>query len=357
MAKLSWGILGTGVIARTFARALPSSRTGQLAAVGSRMLDKARAFVAENAADGGVAAHGTYEALLADPAVRAVYISTPHPEHMVWAIRAAEAKKHILCEKPIGMNDTEAAAMVDAARRHDVFLMEAFMYRCHPQTAKIVELIRSRAVGEVRLIQASFGFRAPFDPQSRLYNNRLGGGGILDVGCYPVSMARLIAGAAVGKDFADPLEVKGVAHLGQTGVDEYAAAVLRFPGEILASVATAVALEEDNTLRVFGTEGHLFVPHPWVPAKEGGEETLYLHKTGAAEPEHIVVRADRNLYAYEADVVAEGIEQMRSGAADGSRGQARPPAMTWDDTLGNARALTAWRRSAGLVYEAERATR
>jgi predicted dehydrogenase len=157
----------------------------------------------------------------------------------------------------------------------------------------------------------------------------------------------------VGKDYADPVEVKGVAHLGKTGVDEYATAVMRFPGDILANVSTAVALEEDNTVRVFGTEGHLYIPHPWVPAKEGGEETIFLHRTGA-EAQRVTVRGDRNLYAYEADVAAEGIGRMASGSrGDELRGQARPPAMTWADTVGNAKALTAWRRSGGLVYPGE----
>jgi predicted dehydrogenase/aryl-alcohol dehydrogenase-like predicted oxidoreductase len=356
MATLSWGILGTGTIARTFACALPSSRTGRLVAVASRTVEKARQFVNEHAVrPHDVTAYGDYDALLSDPAVQAVYISTPHPEHAYWAVRCAAARKHVLCEKPIGLNDAEAAAIVEAAREHGVFLMEAFMYRCHPQTARIVELIREKAIGDVRVIQAAFGFRAPYDPQSRLYNNRLAGGGILDVGCYPVSMARLLAGAAVGKPFADPTDVQGVARLGATGVDEHATAVLKFPGDIAANVATAVAVELDNTVRVFGTDGHLFIPNPWIPAREGGEVTFYLHKAGAKEPEPITVKADRNLYAYEADVAAEGIWRTSSAAASGPRGQAAPPAMTWDDTLGNARTLTRWRRSVGLTYEAERA--
>src|SRR5690606_25764497 len=137
-----------------------------------------------------VTAHASYEALLADPAVDAVYIATPHPMHARWAILAAEAGKHILCEKPLALNHGQAMAMVEAAVRHRVFFMEAFMYRCHPQTARLVELIQQGAIGQVRMIEGSFGYRAGFDPNSRVYNNDLAGGGILDVGCYPVSMAR-----------------------------------------------------------------------------------------------------------------------------------------------------------------------
>jgi predicted dehydrogenase len=245
--------------------------------------------------------------------------------------------------------------MIDAARDNGVFLMEAFMYRCHPQTARIVELIRSNAIGQVRLIQAAFGFCAPFNPDSRLFCNALAGGGILDVGCYPVSFSRLIAGVALGRDFADPIEVKGAAHLGQTGIDEYATAVLRFEGDILATVASAVRLEQDNTARIFGTEGHIFVPKPWVPAREGGTAEIILHHKGES-PQTIAIEAERHLYAYEIDMVADGVERFRTAAkGDPMRGQATSPAMTWDDTLGNIRTLDAWRASIGLLYDAERA--
>jgi predicted dehydrogenase len=340
--KLAWGIVGTGEIARTFAKGLAGSRTGRLVAVGSRSRESAEKFGERfNLAR----RYASYEALLADPDVRAVYISTPHPVHAEWAIRAAEAGKHILCEKPIGVNYAEAMAIVEAARRHDVFLMEAFMYRCHPQTARLVELIRSGAIGEVRLIQANFGFAAPFDPQSRLFKNSLGGGGILDVGCYPVSMSRLIAGIATGRDFADPLEVKGAGHIGPTGIDEYASATLRFDHDILANLATAVALELDNTVRIFGTQGHIVIPTPWVPAKTGGQTEIHLHRTGQA-PETITLRADHPLYTYEIDAAANAILRGRT--------QAQSPAMTWPDTLGNMKTLDAWRASFNFAYDCEK---
>jgi predicted dehydrogenase len=351
---LHWGIIGTGNIAHTFLEGLASCATGRLVAVASRTRAKADAFVAELPPGSDVAAHGSYDDLLADPRVEAVYISTPHPQHLEWAVKAARAGKHVLCEKPIGLNHREAGAIVGAAREHGVFLMEAFMYRAHPQTARLVELVQSGVIGEVRMIQAAFGFRAPFDPASRLFNNALAGGGILDVGCYPVSASRLVAGAATGQAFADPVEVKGVGHLGQTGIDEYAAAVMRFPNDILATVATGVSLEQENVLRVFGTDGHLFVPKPWAPAREGGQSEIIVQRTG--EPARAeVIESPRHLYAYEIDAVAEGVERLRSGPADDPlRGQARPPCMTWADTLGNAAALDAWRASFGFRYEAER---
>src|SRR5262249_34925205 len=155
--------------------------------------------------------------------------------------RAAEAGKHLLIEKPLGINHAEAMAVVEAARRHDVFLMEAYMYRCHPQTARLVELIREGAIGEVRVIEASFGFDIGDKPDHRLLDHGLAGGGILDVGGYPVSISRLIAGAAAGTGFADPIEVHGAGHIGASGrVDEWAVATLRFPGDIVAQVMCGI---------------------------------------------------------------------------------------------------------------------
>src|SRR5947209_4519922 len=162
--RLQWGILGTGRIAHIFARGLAASQTGVLIAIGSRTQASADAF---GEGVGAVRRHGSYDGLLADPAVQAVYIATPHPMHAEWAIKAAEAGKHILCEKPLALNHAEAMAVIEAALRHDVFLMEAFMYRCHPQTAKLIELIRSGVIGSVRVIQVTFSFHVNVHPGHR----------------------------------------------------------------------------------------------------------------------------------------------------------------------------------------------
>jgi predicted dehydrogenase/aryl-alcohol dehydrogenase-like predicted oxidoreductase len=337
---LTWGILGAGGIARAFARHLPSSRTGTLLAIGSRTQANADAFGAEF---GLTRCYGSYEALLADPEVQAIYLATPHPMHAEWAIKTAEAGKHLLCEKPLTMNAFEAMAVVEAARRHDVFLMEAFMYRCHPQTAKVVEVIREKRIGEVQVIQATFSFRGGDNPAGRHLDMALGGGGILDVGCYCTSMARLVAGAALGQDFADPLEVKGTAHLGATGADEWALASLRFPGDILAELACGVRANLENVVRIYGTEGMLLIPAPWFANREPGSCAFTVARYGEPAQE-ITVTTDRGLYAIEADLVAECLEAR----------QAPAPAMSWADTLGNLRTLDRWRESIGLVYDVER---
>jgi len=340
--KLRWGILGAGRIAGVFARALAASATGELYAVGSRAQETADRFGDEFNAP---VRYGSYDALLADPEVQAVYIATLHPWHAEWAVKAADAGKHILCEKPLTINYAEALAVIEAARRNDVFLMEAFMYRCHPQTRKLAELLRSKAIGDARGMQVTFSFQMPFDPEARHLKNAKGGGGIMDLGCYCMSMARLIAGASAGKDFAEPLELKAVGHVGEISKsDEWTVAAVKFPGDIVAQLACAVmANQGENAARIFGTEGSIYVPTPWFPARSGGTASIFVHRNGLEQPEEVIIQADRELYAIEADTVAENIAQR----------QAPSPAMSWDDTLGNMRALDWWRREVGMVYEAE----
>ena len=260
---LSWGIIGTGRIAGVFANGVKQSQTGTLVAVGSRSQATADTFGETWSIPHR---YSRYEDVLADESVQAVYLALPHPLHAEWAIKAAEAGKHILCEKPIAINHAEAMAIVEAAQRHGVFLMEAFMYRCHPQTAKLLELIRSGVIGQVRVIQATFSFQTNAPPESRLLNNALGGGGILDVGGYCTSMARLIAGAATGQAVAEPVQLAAVGHIGQmTHVDEYTVASLLFPQDIVAQLFTGVQVNGENVVRIFGSQGSIIISYPWLP--------------------------------------------------------------------------------------------
>jgi predicted dehydrogenase/aryl-alcohol dehydrogenase-like predicted oxidoreductase len=340
---LTWGIIGTGAIAQTFTRSLKQSLTGSAVAVASRSRAKAEKF----GNDFGLAKrYGSYEAMLLDHDVQAVYVATPHPEHAQWAIRAAEAGKHVLVEKPMGLNQWDVQAIIEAAIANDVLIMEAFMYRCHPQTAKLIEIIRNGAIGEVRIIQATFSFQSGFDAGSRLYNNDLAGGGILDVGCYTASMARLIAGAAAGAEFADPIDVKGTAHLGQTGVDEWATGVLRFPADILAQLSTGIAVNQENVVRVFGALGNIFIPNPWLCDRNKPDiGRILVHRNGK-DAEEIICPAEVTSFTLEADVFGDAV-----GAG---KKQAPAPAMSSGDSLGNSRTLDAWRESIGLIYNREK---
>ncbi len=341
MPQLRWGIIGAGRIAGAFARGVAASRSSTLVAVASRRQRSADAFAAEHHIP---RAHAGYDDLLADPSVDAVYVATPHPMHARWAIRAAQAGKHVLCEKPLGLNHPQSMAMFEAAAAHDVFCMEAFMYRCHPQIARAAQLIRDGALGTVEVIEATFAFASTPNPGSRLWELALGGGGILDLGCYPVSAARLFAGAAAGLAdgegnalAADPIESAYAGRLGETGVDEVAAAQLTFADGVIAHILTGITVAADNVVRVRGTKGTLSIPSPWVP--QGDAE---LRVARGDETEAIVVPNDADLYALEADAVAEGLAARQS------------PAMPWADTLGNMRVLDAWRAKLGLVYPDER---
>ena len=334
--KLRWGIISTGRIARAFAADLTTSETGRLTAVASRAIDRVTGF-------GDVRAHGSYESILADDEVDAVYIATPHPFHARWATAAADAGKHVLCEKPLAMDLAEASAVVDAAQRNGVFLMEAFMYRCHPQAAVLVDLLRSGAIGDVRVIEAVHSFRGPDDPAGRLLARELGGGGILDVGCYCMSGARLVAAAALGADCVEPLDVTGAGHIGDTGVDEWAVATLRFDGGIVAHLSTGVRVDQPPRLAVYGSDGSIVLHAPWLPTV-AGEPRIVLRRRGR-DPETIAVESPRRLYAYQADVVAD---RVRDG-----RVQAAFPACSWDDSLANAGALDRWRHAVGVSYDAD----
>ena len=342
MADLRWGIVGTGAIARRYALELRESASGRLVAVGSRTIENAEAFAGQL---GPARPYGSYEALLEDPEVEAVYIATPHPHHARWAILAAEAGKHVLCEKPLTLHRGDAEAVVEAARGSGVFLMEAFMYRCHPQTARVVELLASGVIGEVRFIEAVHSFAGSAEPTGRLLANELGGGAILDVGCYCMSGARLMAGVAGGGSLAvEPEVVTGAAHVGPTGVDGWAVASLRFAGGVVAQLTTSVQVAQPPSLRLYGSKGSMSVPAPWLPGVDGARVTEIVVTRHGGEPERHQVHADRGLYAIEADEVARCI----------AAGLVESPAMPWADTLGNMAALDRWRRAVGVIYDAER---
>jgi predicted dehydrogenase len=223
MKLLRWGLLGTARINRSLIPPLRASARNELAAVASRDAARARAYADEW---GIPHSHGSYEALLADPGVDVVYISLPNHLHAEWAIRAAEAGKHVLCEKPLALRVDEVDAMTAAAESAGVLVAEGFMYRHHPRTMEVKALIDDGAIGELHFVRGAFTF-----PLTRPGNPRwipeMGGGSLWDVGCYPLSFARYVVGA-------EPLDVYGRQVEGPTGVDMTFAAQLTFPGNVLA---------------------------------------------------------------------------------------------------------------------------
>lgn len=335
---LAWGIIGAGHIAAVFAEAVARSTRCRVAAVGSLRPGVAAEFGRKFNIP---ACYESYDAVLADRDVQAVYIATRQPDHVEWAINAARAGKHLLVEKPIGMNAREARAMIDAARDNDVFLMEAFVYRGHPQTQRWAELLRDKAIGEVRLIRASFVCHFPFDPASRIYDKAKGGGAILDIGCYCTSGVKLAAAAALGQDVAEPLRMQALGTIGSTGIDERSAAQYEFEGGLLAQVWCGLSAWRTVGLEILGTAGSLSIPVPWGPCRRGGSTTILLDRNG--QQEQIAIATDTYAFTYEADQVAQYLSQRQS------------PHMTWADTLGNMKMLDEWRAAIGLTYDADKA--
>ncbi len=338
---IRWGIIGPGTIARTFADGVAHSKTGKLVAIATRNPEKpglAEAFPGARIVNG-------YDALLSDAEIDAVYIATPHTGHAEWAIKAVRAGKHVLVEKPIALSAYDADAIFYEAKKAGVFAGEAYMYRLHPQTAKIIELVKSGVIGEVRIIRTSFGFNmGGFKPEHRLFANDAAGGGILDVGGYPVSMARLIAGAVADKPVLEPEKVAGVAQLGQSGVDEWASAVLKFPNGIVAEVSCSIMAQQDNVLRIIGSQGRIEVENFWFASgHRGGVGKIEIIK--GDDRQTVEVREDGWLYAFEVDAAGEAILAGRS--------EFSYPGMSWADSLGNLRVMDQWRASVGLEYGVE----
>jgi len=332
---LRYGILGTGNIARQFADGVTGARRSVVTAVASRMQQRADAFAQPR----GIArAYGSYDALLADDDVQAVYVSLPNAMHHDWTLRALAAGKHVLCEKPIAADAAQAQAMFDAAESSGLTLMEAFMYRCHPQTRDVLDRVRGGAIGRVKLIRAAFCFRVKQTAGNIRFDAALAGGALMDVGCYCVNFCRLIAGD-------EPVRMHAVGRLHASGVDEYAAAVLEFPGGVLGELCCGMTVQTDNTARVCGEEGYLEIPWPWKPAPDCAyavnAQIPPRQDSGASARrprETFTVAVDRPLYALEADAFADAV---LDGAA---------PPVTRDDTLGNMRVLDELRRQVGVGF-------
>ncbi len=255
-AKVRWGIIGTGNIASKFAAGLQVLDDAELAAVGSRSLETANAFGDKFDVP---RRHATYEALAGDPDVDAVYIATPHPMHRDNTILCLGEGKAVLCEKPFAINAIEAREMVDFARARGTLLVEAMWTRFVPVMQKLRELMADGAIGEPRMVCADFGFRAGVNPESRLFNPALGGGALLDVGVYPVSLAHMVFGA--------PVKIAAVADIGETGVDEQAAMSLLHKGGGVSVLSTAIRTSTPQQAWVIGTEGIIRHHAPWWQGK------------------------------------------------------------------------------------------
>jgi len=330
--KLRWGIIGTGNIARQFAEGVAGAKRSVISAVASRRQETANAFAGQHAIPN---AYGDYAKLLDDPAVEAVYISLPNSLHCQWTIRALQAGKHVLCEKPFAMNLDEAQRMFAAAEAADRLLMEAFMYRCHPLITAVRDAVRSGEIGRLQIIRTSFCYRTRTIEGNVRFVPELGGGALMDIGCYCIDFSRLFAGG-------EPETVLAVGHRHETGVDDLVVGSMRFGNGILAGFTCGMSAQADNTAYLLGDEGYIQIPIPWKPPVKQAEFTIARGtpprmdqksasaasvKPASPPQRRITIDAPVPLYALEADAFAAAV-------LDGA-----PLPVTRQDTLGNMKVI------------------
>jgi D-xylose 1-dehydrogenase (NADP+, D-xylono-1,5-lactone-forming) len=314
-SRVKWGFLSTADINRKLIPGAHASDKVELLAVASRDKSRAEAYAEEWEIP---RAYGSYEDLLADPEIEAVYISLPNTMHVEWSIKALEAGKHVLCEKPFTRHPEEAAEAFDVAERTGRLLSEAFMYRHNPQTAKVVELVRSGAIGELRLIRSAFSYGL-YDAENIRLRSDVEGGALMDVGCYDVSGSRLLGG--------EPVRVWGEAWYGPSGTDWVFTGTLRFAGDVIATFDCGTALVERDELEAIGSEGSLFLDDPW-------------HCYSPV----IELRREGQIERIELDPV-DSYQLELENLSDAIRGEAEL-LLGREDALGQARALEALHRSA-----------
>lgn len=342
MEQLRFGIISTGNIARQFIEGINGGATrSTVAAVASRSIDNAQAFADQY---GIATAHGSYDALLADPNIDAVYNALPNLYHKEWTLKALAAGKHVLCEKPMGMDASETIEMFAAAKQADRLLVEAFMYRTHPQTQAVLAKIREGAIGEVKLIRTTFCYRTEKINGNTRFDQSLGGGAIMDIGCYCIDLARQITGE-------DPTTIQAVGRLHDStdggSIDVSASGVLAYPSGVVSTFSCAMDTQASNLAQICGTTGYIEVPVPWKP---GVAEPTWMLRTmqrprqdgvrdeAGEQLETFTTHADKPLYALEADAFAEAV-------LDGA-----PPFMSPEESIGNAKVIDALRKQVGVQW-------
>ena len=330
-----WGILGTGMIAKAFANALKEAEGSELVAVASKNEQRAKDFCESYNSN----FFGSYESLILQDNIDAVYIATPHPEHFDLSLACLNNKKAVLCEKPMTMNATETMVLIDAARKNNLLLMEAFMYKTHPQTQQLLDLIPKKLKGPVQ-INADFCFSVEVPETHRLVNKELGGGSIMDIGCYPLSLSRMIVGALNGDAFSNPTKIKGKADLNEQEVDLNASAKLIFEDGSIAMIASATNLETNSDVTITDGNNTLILDQPWHCGEFTNRTSSIILKDKAGNQEVFEIKTEKDLYAIEIEHFTELL--LRSELES----QIIPHA----DSHGNMIALDTWRKEVGVIY-------
>jgi len=320
MSQLRWAIIGPGRIAPRIVRALSQSKRGELVAVASRDLARAQAFAGRF---GIGRSFGSYQALLEAPDVDVVYVSLPNHLHAKWTILALEAGKHVLCEKPLALSVDEVDAIIAASERAGRNAVEGFMYLHHPQTLRAVELVQDGALGQLQLVLGSFSFflTYPSDPRA---DPAMGGGSLWDVGCYPVSFSRRIAGQ-------EPESQNAFARFDGQGVDRTFIGQLRFPGGLFAQFDSGFAAQDRERIEIVGSDATLVLDAPFLPQPDGPPPSVTMWRGRSPSPIEVP-----SVDQYHAEV-----EDLMSVILDGGE-----PRLTLASSRGNVATLVALDRAA-----------
>jgi predicted dehydrogenase len=317
MKKLRWGLLSTAHINRSVIPAIRHSPRSELVAVASRKQRTGEEYAKEWNIP---RSYGSYEALLDDPDINVIYISLPNHLHAEWSVKCAAAGKHVLCEKPLALSTREVDRIIAATREHRVVIAEAFMYRHHPQTLKVLELLKQHVIGDILVVKGTFTFHLTRPGDVRL-RPEMGGGSIWDVGCYPVGYTRLIAGA-------EPVEVSGWQVHGPSGVDEVFVGQMRFANGLLAQIESGFRSPFRTSMEIIGTAGTILLKKPFKPADDNWIEIKYDDRAETVEA------PGQELYLGE-------IEDMENAALDGT-----PQRVSLEDSRGNVALIKALLESA-----------
>lgn len=311
---IRWGILGTSFISEVMADAIQHSENSKLLALGSRSIKTAEPIAKKFKIP---RIYNDYHQLMADPDIDVVYIGLPNHLHKTWVLNAAESGKHSLCEKTLAMNVAEVREIIHACEKHQLVCMEAFMYRHHPFTKKLKELVSSKVIGDIKLYTASYTANISG------VANPVSGGSIRNLGCYPVSLIRYLANA-------EPTEMSALGRINTTtGNDHQASLMLKFPDDSIGMISTADDLEMFWQFDMYGTKGNIkLISNPWLPAEE--QSTILISRSGNDRPEEIHVSAGLPLYTYQIDAMNRLITNQE---AEG---------ISLSDSLGNVRVLDQW---------------
>lgn len=321
---INWGIIGLGKIARKFATGLKVVEGVKLYAVASRSMETAEQFGNEFEVP---YRYGSYEELIQNPDIDVIYIATPHSSHYRHSMQCLENFKPVLCEKPFAINLKQTREMVDLARKNNVFLMEAMWTKFLPSIIKVREIIARGVIGEVKTIQADFGFQSDFDPEWRLYNRALGGGSLLDIGIYPLFLATTILGK--------PKQIKALANLCSTQVDENCGMVLTYENGAMAVLLSSIVSYTLMEASISGTKGRIKINHRWHSLTD---VTVYYSED---KFETFSFKYKGNGYNYEANEVAQCLRQ----------GKKESDIMSLEDSLLLMEVMDQVRREAGIRYK------